>query len=287
MKITLNHKNNNGIVLINYSNNRYKNAQKINTKTAIDSGKFSKVISYSEEDIDECFFSSNKNILNQTKGGGYWLWKPYFIKKALEELQDGECLFYCDSGSKFTNSIDEFICSIGDTFDIVPFELQYIEKYWTKRDCFQLMECDNTIITESNQRLASFILFKKSIFSMQFVNEWLNYAQDERILTDIENQLGMANYGNFEAHRHDQSIFSILTKRYNIQAYRDPSQSGNNFINLYPNSKYHQFLISTRQMDISIIKKIKKKIRPLISTKIRCLYLVVIKTFNSILNHIK
>lgn len=277
MKITLNHKNNNGIVLINYSNNRYKNAQKINTKTAIDSGKFSKVISYSEEDIDECFFSSNKNILMQTKGGGFWLWKPYFIKKALEDLQDDEWLFYCDSGSRFINSISEFICSIGDTFDIVPFELQYIEKYWTKRDCFQLMDCDNIIITDSKQRLGGFSLWKKTDFSIQFVSEWLRYAQDERILTDIENQLGMVNYENFEAHRHDQSIFSLLTKKYKIPAYRDPSQAGNNFINLYPNSKYHQFLISTRQMDISITKKIKKHIRAYLPNIILDLYLKFFK----------
>jgi hypothetical protein len=65
MKITLNYsKNNNGIVLINYSNGRYNKAQRINTISAIDVGNFKKVISYGPEDIDEGFYTSNEKILN-------------------------------------------------------------------------------------------------------------------------------------------------------------------------------------------------------------------------------
>lgn len=280
MKITVNkNKNNNGIVIINYSNKRYTGAQKINTESAIKKGGFKKVISYSFEDIDKIFFSANRNILNQVKGGGYWLWKPYFIKKTLEEIQYGEFLFYCDSGSQFINPIDKLIKSFDDSFDILPFELQHIEKHWTKRDCFQLLECDSSVITDSKQRLGGFSLWKKTDFSIKFVSEWLRYAQDERILTDMENQLGMPNYENYEAHRHDQSIFSLLTKKYKIPAYRDPSQSGNNFIILYPNSLYPQFLISTRQMNISVFKKIKKSIRPYLPKKILDLYLKFLKLF--------
>jgi hypothetical protein len=168
--------------------------------------------------------------------------------------------------------VSSFIASLPVDFNVVPFEIPYIEKQWTKRDCFKIMKCDVAPITESKQRLGGYSLWQNSVFSIQFVDEWLRYAQDERILTDLENQLSYENYEGFVAHRHDQSIFSILSKKYGIVAYRDPSQSGNNFVHLYPNSTYPQFIVSTRQIDIGIIEKLKKKIRKYLPNKLRIWY---------------
>lgn len=271
--ITLNKNSRNyGITLINYSNERYTKAQKINTISALKIGGFKKVISYSQNDIDVDFWNKNKEILQQTKGGGYWLWKSYFIKKGLLEIKEGEYLFYCDSGSRFIGSIDKLIESFDDNFDIMPFELQAIEKYWTKRDCFKLLECDEFNIIESKQILATFSLWKKTQFSMRFVEEWLHYAQDERILTDIDNILGFPNYDGFVEHRHDQSIYSILTKKNKLKVYRDPSQFGNNYKDLYLDSTYPQVLLSTRQMNITYFEYIKKKLRPFLHSKFRLFY---------------
>ena len=36
------------------------------------------------------------------------------------------------------------------------------------------------------QRLATFILFKKTAFSIKFVKEWLSYSSDKRIISDDE-----------------------------------------------------------------------------------------------------
>jgi hypothetical protein len=84
---------------------------------------------------------------------------------------------------------------------------------------------------------------------MDIVNELLHYAQDERIITDLENQCGYSNYPEFQEHRHDQSIFSLLTKKYDLVAYRDPSQWGNGVKQLYTNSKYEQLIEHTRSGD--------------------------------------
>lgn len=247
--------------LINYSDKNYKKSQKLNTKTAISIGGFDRVISYSLKDIDLDFYYKNRNILHESKGAGYWLWKPYFIRKTFEYIDYGDYLFYCDSGCHFIDSIDKFINSIDRKQDIIPFELQDSEKKWTKRDTFVLMDCDNIKFTDTKQRLASYNLWKKTPFTIKFIDEWLTYALDKRILTDIENQCNKSNYDEFVEHRHDQSIFSLLSKKYNITAYRDPSQFGNRFIEEYPNSKYQQLIKHTRQKDLSFYKSIKKKLR--------------------------
>ena len=61
------------------------------------------------------------------------------------------------------------------------FGIMNIERVWTKRDAFILMGCDDTEYSVSGQRLASFSLWKKSKFTMDFINEFLFFAQDERI----------------------------------------------------------------------------------------------------------
>ena len=234
--------------MINFANSAFRESQRRNRKTGIEVGRFDKVVSYGPRNIDRIFYRKNKEILSQDCGAGYWLWKPYLVVKSLSHLDDGDFLFYCDSGSYFIEPIQPLIDICQETRqDVIPFELQLVEKDWTKRDAFILMACDTPEYTDSRQRLASFSLWKKSAFSVDFANQLLFYAQDVRILTNLENQMGYPNYPGFREHRHDQSVFSLLTKKHHLRAYRDPSQWGNEESHEYPDSKYGQLICSTRE----------------------------------------
>ena len=250
------------ILLINYANSIFRKSQIKNSTTGIAIGGFQEVLSYTPKDIDLAFQAENAAILKQEKGDGYFLWKPYFIKKTLASLQTGDFLFYCDSGSYFIDSIADLVtfCKSKDQ-DIIPFELIHYEKIWTKRDAFVLMHCDSEEYYNTKQRLASFMLIRKSDSSCQFVDEWLHFAQDERILTDIENQCGLDNHEGFKENRYDQSIFSLLTKKYGITAYRDPSQFGTILNEMYPDSNYKQFLIHTRKRNYPFYVETRKYLR--------------------------
>jgi len=230
-------------LLINYANDRFRKSQMLNSKTGMKVGLFDEVISYSPEDIDSEFYEWNRIILSQQKGNGYWLWKPYFIHKTLNMLNHGDFLFYCDSDSYFKSAITSLI-NISRTSgqDLLIFELQAYERAWSKRDAFKLMECDSPKYTNSKQRLGGFSLWRKSEFTINFVNQYLSYAQDERLITDLENQCGDPNYPEFREHRHDQSILSLLTKKYEQNAYRDPSQWGNGVHQYYKTSNYDQLV---------------------------------------------
>ena len=48
----------------------------------------------------------------------------------------------------------------------------------------------------------------------KFLQDLLYYSQDKRIITDDPNTLGLSNYPEFIENRHDQTILSILTKKY-------------------------------------------------------------------------
>lgn len=97
------------IVAVNYSDWKYKKAQKFNSITAIEKGKVDKVISYSPKDIDMEFRKKNASILSQDRGNGFWLWKPYIIKKTLDSLHENDYLIYLDSGAFYMNNVQYLI----------------------------------------------------------------------------------------------------------------------------------------------------------------------------------
>ena len=197
---------------INYAHNRYLQAQRYCCETAIANG-FDESKAYGFHDLSKEFVESNLYTLSQPRGAGYWLWKPYFILKTLEVISEDDWLMYTDSGMFFVRNPWDFIFSKSEQMGekgIATFCSISTNKAYTKRDAFVLMGADSPTFTDSPQRMASVFVCRKTPFSLSFVQEWLKYASDPRIITDLPNTLGLPNYPEFVDHRHDQSIMSIL-----------------------------------------------------------------------------
>lgn len=179
-------------------------------------GKVDEYYSYGPNDIDKNFRERNKDILSRKRGNGYWLWKPYFILKTLKEkLKEGDFLIYTDAGILYTNSTYKIINFLNKhNSEMWMIRLNYIEKKYTKRDAFILLGADLPFYTDSNQYMAGIQVYKKSKFTLNFLEEVLYYSQDKRIITDDPNTLGFNNYKEFIENRHDQSVLSILIKKY-------------------------------------------------------------------------
>jgi hypothetical protein len=253
-------------LLVNFATTNFRDAQQFNSKTALKIGGFDRVVNASPDLIDHQFKVQHKSILGQSKGAGYWLWKPYFILKALNQLQDGDVVMYADAASHFIRSANTLL-ELPATYkqDIIPFELDHLEGAWTKRDAFVYINADAMGFQETRQFLASFIVVRKSAFSMRFMNEYLEYCCNPNILTDLDNRCGLPNYPGFTAHRHDQSVFSLLCKKYQLQGFRDPSQWGNSQVSQFTNSSYPQILEHTRQKSpkqAKLIYKLKRFLFP-------------------------
>ena len=215
--------------LVNYSDKSHHNSQKENSNSALKFGGFDNVFSFNLQDLGDEFITENKSIMSQARGAGYWMWKPFVIKKALDMMGDNDILMYSDSGISFIKNIDELIDIMDMTEEkLLLFELEDIHpnKRWTKRDCFILMGLDKEEYLNQNQLLASYILMRKNDFVLNFVDEWLTYAKDYRIITDSPNECGLPNYPEFMDHRHDQSILSLLGRKYNIKNIPDVTQYG-------------------------------------------------------------
>lgn len=253
------------IYAINYANKKWFPAQKLNAKTAKKYGA-DKVIMYTDKDIDKEFYEKNKHILTQPRGNGYWLWKPYIIKKTLDKIEYGDYLIYVDSGAYYVNDIHYLVNKLEeDKNDIMCFELDYPEKKYTKRDAFILMDCDTKKYTDSNQILGGFILIKKTEKTINLVTDWLNNSQDYRIITDSENECGKSNYDIFVENRHDQTVFSLTCKKYNCKVYNDPSKVNQDYPQIID---LHRYYWCSNLLMLRISKIIVPKVMPIIQ-KIR------------------
>lgn len=213
------------VILLNYADEKFVKAQNFCSKTGKIIGHCTKVISYSPKDIDQKFRCENKQILDTKRGAGLWLWKPYFINKALKQIDSGDYLFYCDSGAFFIRSVKEIIKSMDQ--DIWVSELPLIEEQWTKPSCFTKMELNEEKYKKTNQIQASFLCIRKTEYAEAFVKKWLELCCDYSLIAPEANE----NYENdekpaFIAHREDQSILSLLCKKEGIRPHKDPTQFG-------------------------------------------------------------
>ncbi|MCP5159226.1 MAG: hypothetical protein H6975_07355 [Gammaproteobacteria bacterium] len=227
-------------VLLNYADANFASYQHLNTLTGRLYG-FDQCYSYGPDDIDPIFRERHARILEANRGAGYWLWKPYFLARTLTGLATGDLLFYADAAMHFVNRIDPMIELMEQrNFDLLILGEGFSEAQYTKRDAFVLMEADSEVFARQPQRFASAFMLRNCAWSRRFVAQFLAYAEDARILTDRPNTCGLPDYSGFITHRHDQSIFSLLTKQHSLECI--PSS----FVALGHPDRMHQILNHTR-----------------------------------------
>ena len=180
---------------------RFLRSQEILVQSA--KGRVNGYISYSPNSIDNNFTEINKHILKQSRGYGYWLWKPYIMNRALEAVNYGDIVVYADSGNSIINDLTPLFTLVqNDTKGIILFDNRdgapagttWKNKQWTKYDCFKKMNCLDDIYVTGEQVNGSYAVFVKNKFTKKFLNEYLRFCTDEHILTDTPNTLG----DNFE-----------------------------------------------------------------------------------------
>lgn len=226
--------------LVSFATREFYESQRLLNRTALEYG-IDEVISYTRESIT-CteFYKKNKKILDQRRGAGYWLWKPYIILEALSSANEGDIVMYSDAGNEVIASLEPLF-EICEREEILVFQVhRELNRFWTKRDCFIAMGCDNEKFYEAEQVAGTYQLYLCGSRSKKLVSEWLDYCQIDGVITDAPNRLGKENLPEFKDHRHDQSVFSLLAMKWGLNVYRDPSQWGDDFLfeSRFTNSTY-------------------------------------------------
>ena len=262
------------LYLVCFATEEFYRSQEKLKKSAIKHG-VDEVVAYKRSSIiGSSFYRENKEILDQKKGAGYWLWKPYIILELMNRINEGDIIIYADSGIEIINDIKLLINPCLSNNGILLFNNDvHINKVWTKRDCFVQMGCDERKYWEGPQILASCSVWQKNQKAAALLKEWLSFCKNKHILTDLPNISGK-NFPEFKDHRHDQSVLSILAIKHDIILFRDPTQWGNRYKKVeyrrkgefvylgsysekvFINSDYPAMLNHHRNKKISLIKRL-------------------------------
>lgn len=150
------------------------------------------------------FYAENKSILDQPRGAGYWLWKPYIILDTItRRAAEGDIVVYADAGVEFVDNIryaldrmDQDVFLFGNHWQHAHFcKRDVVEAVWPSNLVEARVMLDAMSIEErvqhdyesardlatwarfSRQAQASVIAFRVSDYSRAFVNEWLNWCR--------------------------------------------------------------------------------------------------------------
>jgi len=212
------------IHLISYGDDRYRNQKEIFFEYAVASGFFHEVIIFGPEDIEWEFSTRFKLILEHRKGGGYWIWKPYFVKRVLDMLPDNDILVYSDVGclinAEGRKRFDEYIdLLVQSDMGSLAFRLPHKEIEYTKQEIFNVFESSADIIN-SDQLMATVFLLKKCRHAQILVDKWYETLCTFPLLF-VDDYDPAIKQNEFIDARHDQSVFSVIRKTFGSEVIAD------------------------------------------------------------------
>ena len=168
-------------------------------------------------DIDPDFAAHNRHILEQPRGAGYWLWKPYIIHRAMMDYtKPGDYIVYTDAGVELVGNINRIIDEMDRSGeDIFLFGNNYQHRDWCKREVFDALNCK-----DGHQVQASAMVLRNSDNAMYLVEEWLDQCQYGNQIDDI---CGSEQYPGFQEHRHDQAILTAVAQAMGLKLHWWPA----------------------------------------------------------------
>lgn len=194
---------------------------------------FDKIIGLSEKDLqnDEEFWTKHKDFINSNpRGYGYWLWKPYIIKKTLETMDNDDILLYADCGCELNymgkNKLFDFI-QLVKIKNIIGTSAGSSDYNFTKMDLTKYLRMENNInLLKIRHMQATTLMMVKNDLIIKLINEYYEIGSNNYHFIDDTPSIEK-NTCEFIEHRHDQSIFSLLVKKYGLINYDlDPTDWG-------------------------------------------------------------
>jgi hypothetical protein len=214
----------------------YHNAANRICRQAENFDLFDNIINLTEKDLedDDEFWPKHKDFINSNpRGYGYWLWKPYIIKKTLESMNDGDILLYADCGCELNSGGKRRLLELIELTkqqNIIGTSAASTDISYTKMDLIKHLEMDGNVdLLQISQIAATTLMMIKNDLIMNFIDEYYSVCANNYNLIDdtpsIEN-----NFCGFIENRHDQSVFSLLAKKYKLINYSlDPTYWGCGF----------------------------------------------------------
>lgn len=215
------------VYLCTFADSRMPQTLKRVGRQAVESGFFKDVYLYDEHSFSESFKKQFAQQLQRgVRGFGYWVWKPYVVLETLRKIPEQSILLYMDAGCHINprgrEQLREWVerTAVSESGMLVAdLGESCLESYYTKGDLldfFGIRDCPELCLAP--QRAATVFLLRKEEKSIQLIRDWLSVFETRFSLVD-DTPSQSPNLSGFIENRHDQSVFSILTKLRGIDVF--------------------------------------------------------------------
>jgi hypothetical protein len=177
------------------------------------------IIVFKKSAIEPDFLERHRDIFVLPRGAGYWLWKPYIIKKTLERIEKGSLLFYVDSSYKFVAPFPEVVEYV-DRNEIMAWQNKPNERLYHPMKEYCKMDVMSTYFGDVDRHKddaicwAGALFLKNTRYARTVVETWLDMCCNAHDITDAPSV--SANCADFKDHRHDQSLLTIALQRFMV-----------------------------------------------------------------------
>ncbi len=184
---------------------------------------FDEVILYTPADLSEEIKAHP--LMQFSRGGGYWLWKPWLIQKTLREHEPCDIVVYADAGSTLRKSPEwERLFGLMERYDTLCF--QYAEtvpefarwgnectqiKYWTKKQLLAFFDdYFQDTAYRNNCKIMGGLLFMKNPEN-SLLQQWLGITLNHpELIVDPTPEEKQDQEPGFAYHKHEQSVITAL-----------------------------------------------------------------------------
>jgi hypothetical protein len=181
---------------------------------------FDQIIGYTDLDLkkDTEYWRKYGNFIenpNNHRGYGYYMWKSYIIKKAMDSINDNDILIFIDAGCTINTyakkRLEEYVQIVRDSkHGCISFQLALSQQKYTKKALFEYMGTSKED-QQLDQYLSGIIILRKNENTKTIINEWDRIS---RIPDMINDSRSSSEHPDYIDHRHDQSILSLLFHKY-------------------------------------------------------------------------
>ena len=207
------------IYFCTYGNSLYTNAKKRIINEAKNTNWFDSITCYGPEMLSKDFKNKFNTILCKKIGAGYWIWKFDILLQELNKMQDNDILIYLDSGCSINSNAKtrylQYIDMLNNSDEsMISFQLSHQEKKYSIQEIGKLLEIDSTDkVFDTGQLVGGVLIMKKHDKTKYILNKCIELlTKDKLIITDEYNKKNQLE--SFIDNRHDQSILSLVRKKY-------------------------------------------------------------------------
>jgi len=211
------------IHLVYFGDNNFSIGKNRIRRQAENFGVFKSILEYGEKNLNGDFWENHAQKMMQRRVGmpdkfyGYYACKAHFLSEALKTIPEDDVLLHVDSGCELNrNGLDKLKQYYEECLETngVFFTLDLPEIQWTKMDTYRKIIGEDDEYMMTRQVISGIFFMKNTPLMREIVDKWKNICVEDggRYLDDSPSEL--PNHEVFRENRHDQSILSLLMKKY-------------------------------------------------------------------------